>query len=162
MYGCFLPPLGKMKTVCGFLLLLRSHESFYTWSEDFKAHHYHLLLSFPLIPSLHPTLSLSYRAPTSFPLSIQSPLMRLMGISPDDVVSGGKKKENRIIAILHCVPTLPGRSRLMACFCNNFSPKLVKNLPKWLQHQTTFAVLNSDHLLLHLAVSTAVLTEQRG
>ena len=81
--------------------------------------------------------------------------MRLMGIAPDDGPSSGsgKKKENRIVAILHCVPTLPGRSRLMACFCNNFAPKFVKNIPTWLQHQTKIAVLNSDHLLLHLAVS---------
>ena len=66
----------------------------------------------------------------------------LFGLSPS--------AETRIVGVLHCVPTTPGHSRLIACFADNFVPPVV---PNWLSDQISMKVLDTDHVFLHLLVS---------
>ncbi|CAI5495240.1 unnamed protein product [Closterium sp. Naga37s-1] len=66
------------------------------------------------------------------------------------VAEGSGKKQRTAILFFHCIPRLPGQSRLIWFFMNNIIPPWVPMPPEWFVHLTRMKVLDTDHPLLHL------------
>ncbi|CAI5998738.1 unnamed protein product [Closterium sp. NIES-64] len=66
------------------------------------------------------------------------------------VPEGSGKKQKTVILFFHCIPRLPGQSRLIWFFLNNVLPPWVPMPPEWFVHLTRMKVLDTDHPLLHL------------
>eukprot|EP00270_Netrium_digitus_P003999 TRINITY_DN14867_c0_g1_i1.p1 TRINITY_DN14867_c0_g1~~TRINITY_DN14867_c0_g1_i1.p1 ORF type:complete len:580 (+),score=100.97 TRINITY_DN14867_c0_g1_i1:82-1821(+) len=62
-------------------------------------------------------------------------------------------KNLKRVALFHCVPTSPGRSRLIYSFMDNLVPKFVLYaIPQWVGHVFWgMMIVDSDALLLHVA-----------
>jgi phenylpropionate dioxygenase-like ring-hydroxylating dioxygenase large terminal subunit len=59
-------------------------------------------------------------------------------------------KEKQVGLIVYCLPTLPGKSRIIAQFTRNFAQNLQKITPRWWEHlKLRNAVLDSDMIILH-------------
>lgn len=50
-------------------------------------------------------------------------------------------------------PVAPGRSRLFYAFPQNFFTGLMSLIPRWILHLGQHPILDSDLMILHLAVS---------
>lgn len=52
--------------------------------------------------------------------------------------------------VTYCIPTAPGRSRIVALFARNFAKGLQQVIPRWLEHmKNRNPVLDGDMILLH-------------
>jgi phenylpropionate dioxygenase-like ring-hydroxylating dioxygenase large terminal subunit len=59
-------------------------------------------------------------------------------------------KQRKVGLVTYCIPTEPGRSRIVAQFPRNFAKALHYLIPRWWEHiQTRNAVLDGDMVLLH-------------
>lgn len=73
-----------------------------------------------------------------------------------------EKAPKKISLIFMCIPTSPGRSRVIWSFPRNFFTVFFKIIPQWVTHMTNSLVLDSDMLLLHLLVSPDPTTWSQG
>lgn len=72
-------------------------------------------------------------------------------LTVQDVAKGGAGKKIRLCFWL--TPVSPGRSRLFYAFPQNFVTWLFALIPRWLLHIRQHSILDSDLMILHLAVS---------
>ncbi|MEM9948740.1 MAG: Rieske 2Fe-2S domain-containing protein, partial [Cyanobacteria bacterium P01_D01_bin.36] len=59
-------------------------------------------------------------------------------------------KGRKVGLVTYCIPTSPGRSRIVAQFPRNFAKRLHRITPRWVEHlKTRNKVLDGDMVLLH-------------
>ncbi|CAI5505943.1 unnamed protein product [Closterium sp. Naga37s-1] len=56
----------------------------------------------------------------------------------------------KLVLAFYCIPTSPGKSRLIFTFPSNFFPPIVALVPRFLTHLRQLVILDSDHYFLHV------------
>ncbi|CAI5501286.1 unnamed protein product [Closterium sp. Naga37s-1] len=66
------------------------------------------------------------------------------------VPEGSGQKQRTVILFFHCIPRMPGQSRLIWFFLKNIIPAWMPMPPEWFVHLLRMKVSDTDHVLLHL------------
>ncbi|GJP51414.1 hypothetical protein CLOM_g10579 [Closterium sp. NIES-68] len=56
----------------------------------------------------------------------------------------------KLVLAFYCIPTAPGKSRLIFTFPSNFFPPVVALIPRFYTHLQQLVILDSDHYFLHV------------
>ncbi|CAI5986634.1 unnamed protein product [Closterium sp. NIES-64] len=56
----------------------------------------------------------------------------------------------KLVLAFYCIPTSPGKSRLIFTFPSNFFPPIVALVPRFFTHLRQLVILDSDHYFLHV------------